>query len=624
MNHQLIKRFALVLFAQVTFLFAKGQSPERPNILWITSEDNSKHFMALYEKGGAEMPNLAQLAKKSVVFNHAFSNAPVCSVARSTVISGCYAPRIGTQYHRRMAQVPMPEGLQMFPAYLREAGYYTTNNAKEDYNITKAENVWDFSSKEAHYRNRQINQPFFHVQNFGKTHEGQLHFDRQTAQNALAENQFQDITPFPYHPNTPLFRYTYHHYYQLHQSVDEQIGKFLKQVEEDGLMDNTIIFYFGDHGGVLPGSKGYVYESGLHVPLVVYFPPKWQHLAPAKPGTRFDGFVEFVDLAPTVLNLAGIPIPKGLDGLAFAGQNINAPKRAKKRTTLGYADRFDEKYDLVRTVRKGQFKYIRNFQPFNIDGLQNNYRYRMLAYQEWRDLFYASQLNETQARFFQAKPAEALYDLSQDPHETNNLAGNPAYAKTLKQLRRALMKRLKGMPDLSFLPEPYFLENGLQNPVAFGQSQKSRIADLIDVANLQLMTFEKAAPKIIKALQDKDPWARYWGLIVCSHFKENAQDLVERITKMGTSDPENLVKMRAAEFLGLIQQKDADLKLVDCLKSATSETEANLILNSVALLHDLKLSFDVALKPEMVDPAWLENPRSNVSRRFQYITGNLD
>ena len=296
------------LFLLLGYLFFFCLLPaqeERPNMVWVVSEDNSQHYLNLYGEGGASMPHIEALASKGLVFNHMFSMGPVCSVARSTIISGCYAPRTGTQYHRRTDFAPMPDGLEMFPAYLRKAGYYTSNNSKEDYNYLKAENVWDESSRSASYRNRKPGQAFFHVQNFGTTHEGQLHFSEADMKERKTSKDPNSITPFPYHPNTPLFRYTYAWYDELHQKVDRQIGEFLAQLEADGVMDNTIVFYYGDHGGVLPRSKGYIYESGLHVPLVVYIPPKWQHLAPASPGSRIDGFTRFIDLAPTVLHLAG-------------------------------------------------------------------------------------------------------------------------------------------------------------------------------------------------------------------------------------------------------------------------------------------------------------------------------
>lgn len=265
---------------------------EKPNIVWITSEDNSKHFMELFDENGAATPNIARLADQGVMFTRAFSNAPVCSVARSTLISGCYAPRIGAQFHRKYQTVPMPEGLKMYPAYLKAAGYYTTNNFKEDYNIEKTNDVWDESSRKATWRNRKEGQPFFHIQNFTTTHESRLHFDRETMETVKNTTDPDHVFISPVHPETETFRYSYATYHDSIMNMDAQLGKVLDKLEEDGLMDETIIFYFSDHGGVLPGSKRYLFETGLHVPLVVYVPKKYQKYAGIKPGSyRMERFV---------------------------------------------------------------------------------------------------------------------------------------------------------------------------------------------------------------------------------------------------------------------------------------------------------------------------------------------
>ena len=608
-----------IIFA--LFSFIKLTAQDRPNIVWIVSEDNSKHYLRLYEEGGAPMPRIEALAVKGVTFNHAFSQGPVCSVARSTLISGCYAPRIGAQYHRRMEKVPMPDGLKMFPQYLREAGYYTTNNSKEDYNIIKSENVWDESSGKATYRNRKPEQHFFHVKNFGTTHEGQLHFSKEIMESTQTIAKSESITPFPYHPDSPTYRFTYAWYHDLHAKVDQQIGAFLDQLEEDGLMENTIVFYYGDHGGVLPRSKGYIYESGVHVPLVVYFPSKWEHLAPSQMGQKIDGFVQFSDFGPTVLHLAGVKVPKQMDGKPFLGEGITGKQLDKRNTSFSYADRFDEKYDLVRAIRQRKYKYIRNYQPFNIDALFNFYRYKMLAYQEWAELFDKGKLNTEQRQFFEPRSTEALYDLSKDPHEVNNLAHDPAYEKTLKRLRKKLQSQLKSMPDLSFFPEPYFLENGIENPVEFGKNYKKEIQQLIRIADLQLLPIIKARGKIAKALNSDNPNYRYWGLIVCSTFGETANEFYNQAKEIAQNDADLLVKTRALEFLALNNQSVSPSAFIPILKQAKSETEANLILNTIALLKEVKDDFQIQIPREIFDPEWLSSEGRLVNRRLEYING---
>jgi len=564
------------------------------------------------------MPNIEKLAEGGLVFQNAFSNAPVCSVARSTLITGAYAPRVAAQYHRRSELAPMPKGLRMFPYYLREAGYYTTNNSKTDYNLSD-DGMWNESSNKASYRNRQPGQPFFHVQNFGRTHEGQLHFSKEFMAENRTVTDADSIEVFPYHPDTPTFRYTYAKFQDHHREVDAQMGEFIDGLKSDGLAEDTIVFYYGDHGGVLPRGKGYAYESGLNVPLVVYAPEKWRHLLPASPGSSVEGFVSFVDFGPTVLNLAGVSVPNTMDGNPFLGKGVSASDLSRRDEAFGYADRFDEKYDFVRTYRKGKSKYIRNYQPFNFDGLFNQYRYRMLAYEEWRDLYRAGKLNAAQRQFFEPRPVEALYDIEADPHEINDLSGNPEYAGILKDLRKRLARKVKSLPDLSFLPEPVMLAEAMDNPVEYGQANRKRIQKLVDIVDLSLQPFSRARGKIERALASEDALARYWAVIACSSFGKEASEFAEAVKKLAKSDKDNLVRVRAAEFLALIEAADPQETIYQALKDARTEVEANLILNTVTLLKDGEPGYAFEIDPEWFDEEWRVEERSNVNRRLGYF-----
>ena len=245
----------------------------------------------------------------------------------------------------------MPDGLKMFPEYLNDAGYYTANNNKTDYNATAGKNVWDDSSKKATWRNRKVDQPFFYMQSFPVCHESSLHFTAQQMASEKTEHNPDDVFVAPYHPDTPTFRYTYARYLDRIQQMDKQVGAVVEELTKDGVLEDTFIFYFGDHGGVLPRGKGYAYESGLHIPLIVRIPEKWQHLIDRDPGSRVNGFVSFIDFGPTVLNLAGVNVPSQMDGKPFLGSGITQAEVDTRDEAFGYADRFDEKYDLVRTLR---------------------------------------------------------------------------------------------------------------------------------------------------------------------------------------------------------------------------------------------------------------------------------
>ncbi|MDA0285722.1 MAG: sulfatase-like hydrolase/transferase, partial [Planctomycetota bacterium] len=265
---------------------AEQSTSNRPNVVWIVSEDNSIHYLRHFFADGAAAPNIEALAAHGLTFDHAFSNAPVCSVARSTLATGCLAPRIGTQFHRRHTLATLPPGLRMFPAYLRDAGYYTSNNSKTDYNATPSDGVWDESSNSATWRKRKApGQPFFHMESHGQSHESSLHFSRQVIENEKTTTDPASVKLAEYFPDTPTFRYTHARYHDRMTVIDEIVGNTVARLKEDGLLEDTFVFYFGDHGGVLPRGKGYIYESGLHVPLVVRVPEKWKHLVDRRNGS---------------------------------------------------------------------------------------------------------------------------------------------------------------------------------------------------------------------------------------------------------------------------------------------------------------------------------------------------
>lgn len=631
--HRVFLALVLLLVSLLIYSFRSKNTlttPDRPNIVWITSEDNSKHYFSLFDEHGVPTPHIAALAKEGLLFTHAFSNAPVCSVSRSTLITGCYAPRIGSQYHRKIRKVPMPENLKMFPEYLREAGYYTTNNHKEDYNLEKSPEVWDESSKEATWKNRKPGQPFFHVINSTVTHESSLHFAKEKMDEYEPKTSVDDVFVQPNHPDTELFRYTNAYYRDRIRQMDRWVGTIMEELEEDGQMDNTFIFYFGDHGGVLPGSKGYLYETGLHVPLVVYIPPRYRDALGIEAGSEIEGFVSFIDFGPTVLELAGVEIPEGMDGLPFLGADVDMTEVNQRDETYAYADRFDEKYDVVRSVRKGKFKYIRSFQPFNVDALMNNYRYRMLGYQEWDSLYRAGELNAVQSTFFQARPPEVLFDVEDDPYETKNLAGNPEYKDKLLELRSKLNAWMTSMPDLSMYPEHFLINEAFDNPVKFGKDHQSDIARYLDIANLCLEEKRQASRSLKKALRSEDPWDRYWALISITSVDKpvktrHALSFAKSIEKIAKSDPEPLNRMQAALYLALKQGQDPVPVMTEALYDADYPAEGLLILNTVVLMKDwgyrmmpddsIPMKFDIEI--EKIDPEVRDGPE--VQRRLLYI-----
>lgn len=590
------------------------QAAERPNIVWLLSEDNSKHYLKLFDEHGAEAPHIEAMARHGLVFEHAFSCSPVCSVARTTLMTSCYAPRVGTQFHRRVKLARLPDGWKLFPAELRAAGYYTTNNSKKDYNAVEGDDVWDASSRKATWRQRPSPEtPFFHMHSNPASHESRLHFSRQQMQNTQTDTNPDSVALPPYFPDTELFRYTYAHYLDRMSVIDDWVGEIVDQLAADGLLEDTFIFYFGDHGGVLPRSKGYIYESGLHVPLVVRVPENWKHLVGRELGTRSTGFVSFVDFGPTVLNLAGVSIPEHVDGQPFLGPGVRPADVEQRNRAYGYADRFDEKYEMCRSLRKGPFKYIRNYQGYYPDALQNNYRYRMLAYRQWRSLYEAGKLNAAQRQFFESKPAELLFDLRSDPHEVRNLADDPRYAETCRELRGELQDWVKGLPDLSFYPESVLVEQALDAPVSFGRAHQDEIARLVDIADLSLLPFAQARDGLEAALSSDSALDRYWGLTACAVLGEPARPLVPQAREL-LEDPHLLVRVRAAEFLGRLGAADPRPAIMSVLATSESPVEALITLNAVVYLQDGPHHYEFPVTADTIRARG-----DGVSRRLEYL-----
>ncbi len=612
-------RLTLVLLFPFAALFPlPASAADRPNIVWIVSEDNSKHYLKLFDENGAATPHIEALAAEGITFTRAFSHAPVCSVARSTLATGCYAPRLGLQFHRGITPATLPDGLRPLSELLREAGYYTSNRSKEDYNFASSKATWDDSSKTGDWRNRpNPAMPFFHMQSHSQSHESSLHFDPSLTETEKTGHDPAAVTLPPYFPDTPLFRYTFARYLDRIRLIDDIVGETVAKLREDGLLEDTFVFYFGDHGGVLPRSKGYLYESGLHVPLVVRVPEKWKHLVDLAPGSEQAGFVGFIDFAPTVLHLAGLAVPGEMDGRPFLGESISGDEVARRDTTFGHSDRFDEKYELVRSLRIGDWKYLRHYQPHYPDALQNNYRYRMAAYREWRDLYDEGRLGSDQRQFFEAKSPERLFDLRTDPHEITNLASDPAHRAKLLEMRAALRAKLKSLPDLGFIPENILVREAMGDPTGYGKARAAGIGALLDTADLMLHPFAESEAALREALVSDDARIRYWAAAVCAAYGEDAAELEEPARDL-LDDPDPMVRVRAVEFLGMLGAIDPRGPLIAITNGTDDPVEKLIALQSAAFFHNhpaLAFPFDA----KAFDPV---APGGEAERRILYFRGD--
>ena len=513
----------------------------RPNIVWLVNEDHGPEVGAYGDKY-ATTPTFDALAAKGLRYARCWSNAPVCAPARSTLICGMYASSVGAEHMRSM--VPMPRGTQMYPQLMREAGYYCTNNAKEDYNLTKRGRVWDESSRKAHWRNRAPDQPFLAVFNSEKSHESQIRKRPHTPVHDPAK-----VRVPAYHPDTPEVRQDWAQYYDGVSAADADAGKRLRELEDAGLTEETIIFYFGDHGSGMPGSKRSALNRGLHVPLIVYIPEKYAHLRPAdyRRGGVSERLVSFVDFAPTLLSLAGVKAPEWMQGHAFLGEHAAPPHPF----IYGFRGRMDERSDCVRSATDGRHVYVRNFRPDKVSGQHLNYMWQTPTTRVWEQMFKAGELNDAQAAFWKMKPPEELYDLQHDRDEVHNLADAPEHRETLEKLRGALREHQAAIRDVGLMPEgEMHRRSSGTTPYDLARESGFPFSRIYDTAALASSLREDAAPALRAALRDPEAVVRYWAVL---GLGMRAADAKEASTKLGEllNDTSPDVRVAAAEIAAM-------------------------------------------------------------------------
>ena len=543
---------------------------EPPNILWITSEDNSP-FIGAYGDDYADTPNLDRLADAGVLYENAYATTPVCAPSRFTLITGTYANRMGTENMRSV--YPIPENIRFYPAYLQDLGYHTTNNVKKDYNTIDQPEVWDESSQEAHYSDRDEGQPFFHIRNLGTTHESRLHDPIDTLIHDPA-----DAPVPPYHPDNETVRRDWAHYYDQMTRMDEQVGEILQELEESGESENTIIFYYGDHGGALPGSKRFMNQRGLRVPLIVYFPPKYEYLKPEE--NRTDRLVSFVDFPATLLSLAGIEPPEYMDGEPFLGEYETEPREYIHT----YRGRMDERYDLSRGVRDQDFLYIRNYMPQRIYGQYLWYLWRAPTMQVWEQEYQAGNLNEIQSHFFEPKPAEELYLISEDPWSVNNLADDPAYQEDLQRLREVNSEWIREIRDLGFIPEGILDDVRGDRPLYNAVREDNvPIEQIIKTAEMASRQPENNLEELASRLDHSDPSVRFWAAMGIAISGDQAaqyrSELLESI-----DDPSGVVQVAVAEALLAAGETSPAIELIE---ETLANPDGHVKLRAVNLIETL-------------------------------------
>jgi arylsulfatase A-like enzyme len=510
------------------------------------SEDNGP-FLGCYGDPQARTPNLDTLAAKGILFEHCYA-MPVCAPSRFTLISGMYPASCGPAHHMRAAG-KIPDWLQGFPALLRAAGYFTSNNAKTDYNAPIVANgkIWDEQGNKAEWSHRPADAPFFSVYNHDVCHESCLFPEKHPHVTPAADPALMRVRP--YQPDTPEVRADLARQYDCIAEMDRQCGLKLKALEAAGLAEDTIVFYYGDNGGITPRSKRFLQDSGTHVPLIVYFPPKWRHLAPAAPGSRVAAPVHFVDFSATVLALAGVARPPHMQGVPFAGA-----QEPPRRYAFCSRDRMDERYDMSRSVTDGRWTYIRHFRPEIPYVEPLSYMFRARGYQSWARLAEEGALTPATAMFWGRKPSEELYDNAADPDNVANLAGRPEHAPRLAELRQALRVHMLSILDNGLLPEGCAEEgyDASRKPGAWPVERTldtALAASANDAANV---------PSLVKSSEDPAMSVRWWSAIGLGILSKQAAAAEPALKKL-LDDPSGPVRVAAADALA--RQGRLDLAL---------------------------------------------------------------
>ena len=570
-----MKLFLLTLSLCINSLFAEQS---KPNILWIFSEDNSSHWMGCYGNDQAKTPRIDALANEGGLFENAYSNAPVCAVARATVLTGVYSPTMGAQHMRSRHAIPSKYRPNV--EYLREAGYYCTNRRKTDFNFKgDDDSYWDDSSRKADYKKRPEGSPFYAFVSVAVSHESSLFTNKPLEPKRLKP---EEIDLPPYLPDLLEIRKDYARYHDRITDMDSQVGQLLDQLKRAGLAEDTIVIYSSDHGGVLPRGKRYLEETGVKVPMIIRIPEKYQHLSPFKPGERVSEPVSFVDFSPTLLSLAGIKIPSQMQGRALLGESRQEP--ASDEMEFLYADRFDEYYGMRRGLSDGRWKYTRNFNPHLSLAPYSSYQFGQPGWVAYKKAFVDGDLKAEHAAIWKAPDiCEQLFDLSADPWEMNNLATDPSHSKKLLAMRNRLKATMVEVTDTGLVPEPIFDALAGGATIAdYVQSNTFQFTEVIDLAFAASSADPVNLPLFKEKLASIDPVQRYWatiGLVVLGEQSESASDALMPLL----DDKYTVVSTVAAE--AFLKWGKVDLAEQSLLASVADESDVYSLLH---LFYTLK------------------------------------
>ncbi len=594
-----------------------GWAEQAPNLLWIVCEDLDP-ALGCYGEKEAITPNLNRLAEEAVLFRNAFANAPICAPARSCLMTGFYPTALGSQHLR--CEIELPEAVQPFTQHLREAGYFITNHSKTDYNFSP-EGLFDYWNRDsAPWRKRpDPAKPFFSFINFGTTHEGpgnlRDRYEKATAGlSPEKRHDPSDATVPLYFPDTPKMRELWARYHDLASAMDEEVGEVIANLKADGLWENTIVWFFSDHGHGMPRHKRWLLDSGLRVPLLVRIPPKYQHLAgELMPGTETEWLVSFVDFAPTTLSLAGVDRPGAMQGRPFFGDTIAEPRQR----IFGARDRADDMFELSRAVHDGRYLYVRHFLPHlpYIQGgrIMGDQKESMAELRRARE---AGEVDEVSELIWASrKPVEVLYDVESDPHEVKNLAGDPAQADRLERMRGELREWILKHRDTGFLEEAEYHRRAREANTSIHAMAEDEslyaVPAILDAAWRASSTADEAA--LVEMLRHKDGGVRRWGAtgFLARGIEPGEEAIAALKGVLGDESPS--VAIEAAKVLSL---HGAEAEGLPVLERFVSSEDLRVALQAARALFDLGEAAEPAIETVKRVRQELEGPEGQ-RRRYQ-------
>ena len=530
---RLLNKIALLAFFVSCTLPLTGKVI-KPNILWITSEDNSIEWISCYGSKNAKTPNIDQLAKEGFRYLYCFDNGAVCAPTRSSWITGMHSISNGTQPMRSGFEIPAT--ISFYNELLQKAGYFTSNCSKTDYNLRgpKGRNpkeFWDYSGGDyaGTWKKRKEGQPFFTVYNIGDSHESR----------AFGDHKDESIDPekmilAPYHPDLPEMRNTYAKYASAISRMDSLVGQAIENLKQDGLYENTIIVYNSDHGGVLARSKRFLYSSGIHCPLIVRIPEKMKALYPKgkTPGSTMDRIVSFIDMPKTWVSLTGAEMTDNFQGRIFLGPNTEP----ESQYHFSWRERADERFDNVRVMRDKQFAYHKNYAPFAPNGQYLAYMHNMKATGAWERHHLAGKTNAVTGRFFEPRPSEEFFDNFKDFHNIDNQIDDPLHQTKIKELKKELRRQQLKYFDSGLMPEEMrnrIIKEKNTTVYAFVRDPKLYpLAQYLDYSDLALTRKKKNLKTFIKGLADEDPVKRYWSVIGLLLLEKQAKPAIPELKKV--------------------------------------------------------------------------------------------